>query len=62
MANRTETQILAEFMGGMNAMIDASGQMVHQFQNIKWMAMRDMLNFIKDGIGKQIEKMGNSNG
>lgn len=62
MANRTETQILAEFMGGMNAMIDASGQMVHQFQNIKWMAMRDILNVIKDGIGKQIEKMGNSNG
>jgi nucleoside 2-deoxyribosyltransferase len=54
MAKREEMQILSEFMEGLNTMIDASGQMVHQFGNIKWMAMRDMLNIVKDGLSKQI--------
>ena len=46
---RTKVQILNDYVEGLNGMIDASSQMVHQRQNPKWMAMRDMLNMIKDG-------------
>lgn len=54
---RTKIQILGEFMQGLNTMIDASSQMVHQRQNPKWLAMRDMLNIIRDGT-KQLVKDG----
>jgi len=54
MAKRDEIQMLNDFMEGLNTMIDASGQMVHQFQNIKFMAIRDMLNIIKDKLSGQI--------
>lgn len=58
MANkRNEIQMLSEFMQGLNTAIDAAGQMVHQFQNIKWMAMRDMLNMIKDNLVNEIKKV-----
>lgn len=50
---RTRIQIMGDFMEGLNTMTDASSQMVHQSQNIKWMAMRDMLNMIRDAIEKQ---------
>lgn len=50
MSKRGKIQILAEFMEGLNTMIDASGQLVHQNQNIKWMAMRDMLNLLRDSM------------
>lgn len=45
---RNHILILSDFMEGLNTMIDASGQMVHQFGNIKWMAVRDILNVIRD--------------
>lgn len=45
---RTRIQMLTDFMEGINTMIDASSQAIHQRQNMKFMAMRDMLNLIKD--------------
>lgn len=54
MEKRGKIQILSEFMESLNTMIDASGQMVHQFENIKFMALRDMLNIVKDGISDRI--------
>lgn len=50
---RTRIQMMGDFMEGLNTMTDASGQMVHQHQNVKWMAMRDMLHVIRDAIEKQ---------
>lgn len=37
-------------------MIDASSQLIHQFQNLKWIAVRDMLNMIKDDTVNMIKK------
>lgn len=53
MAKREKIQIMADFMEGLNTMTDASGQLVHQLGNIKWIAMRDMLHIIKDALSKQ---------
>lgn len=36
-------------------MIDASSQLIHQRQNIKFMAIRDQLNLIKNGVVKYIK-------
>ena len=55
---RTKIQMLSDFMEGLNGMIDASGQMIHQRQNPKWMAMRDMLNIIKNGAVELVKKSG----
>ena len=55
---RTKIQILNDYVEGLNGMIDASSQMIHQRQNPKWMAMRDMLNMIKDGATDLIKKSG----
>ena len=49
MSGRDKTLILAEFMEGINAAEGAASQLVTQMQNPKWMAVRDMLNIIKDG-------------
>lgn len=57
MIKRTELQMLGDYMEGLNTMIDASGQMIHQFGNIKFMALRDMLTIIKDKMTKAIGKM-----
>jgi hypothetical protein len=48
MIERTKVQMLNDFMEGINTMIDASSQMVHQRMNPKFMAIRDMLNLIRD--------------
>lgn len=50
-AKRTEIQMLSDFMQGVNTMIDASSQLIHQRDNssMKWMAVRDMLNIIRNG-------------
>lgn len=55
---RNKLQILNDYVEGINTMIDASSQMVHQRQNPKWMAIRDMLNTIKDGAVDLIKKSG----
>lgn len=60
MIKRGKIQILADFMEGLNTAIDASSQMVHQRQNIKFMAIRDMLNVIKDDIGRMCKGMTNN--
>lgn len=56
--SRTKLQILSDFMEGLNGMIDASSQLIHQRQNPKWIAMRDMLNITKDGTVALIKKSG----
>lgn len=45
---------MADFMTGLNTMTDASGQLIHQEQGhgMKWMAIRDMLQLIRDAIAK----------
>ena len=45
---RTKIEMLTDFMTGLNTMIDASSQAIHQRQNIKFMDIRNMLNMIKD--------------
>jgi hypothetical protein len=55
MQKRTETEMLSDFLGGISTMVDASSQMVHQFQNMKFVGMRDMLMLIKDDTIKLIK-------
>jgi len=45
---RGHVQILSEFIEGLNDANGAASQLVHHFQNPKWMAIRDMLNIIRD--------------
>lgn len=45
---RSKTQMLAEFIEGLNLATAASGQLVHHFSNPKWMAVRDMLELVRD--------------
>ena len=45
---RTKIEMLTDFMTGLNTMIDASSQAIHQRQNIIFMDIRNMLNMIKD--------------
>ncbi len=56
MQKRTELDMLTDYLNGLNIMIDASSQLIHQFQNVKWIAIRDMLNIIKDSAVKEIKK------
>lgn len=46
---RGKTQILAEFIEGITNAEGAASQLVSAQANPKWMAVRDMLNVIKDG-------------
>lgn len=57
MEKRTTTQMLADYMEGLNTMIDASSQLIHQFQNIKFIAVRDMLMLVKDQMVKALNKV-----
>lgn len=56
---RGKIQILGDYMEGLNMMIDASSQMVscHRL-NPKWIAIRDMLNILKDGAKDLVKKSG----
>lgn len=49
---RTKIQMLSDFMEGLNTSIDSCSQMAscHRLDP-KWLAMRDLLNVIKDGLG-----------
>lgn len=51
---RTRTQMLAEFMEGINTMEGAATQLVSTRANPKWMALRDMLHIIKGSIDPKI--------
>lgn len=53
---RTKIEMLSDFMSGLNTAIDSCSQMVHQRMNPKFIALRDMLNVIKDGLGKILTK------
>jgi len=54
MEDRNHFIVLTQLMEGLNDMTDASSQLIHQFQNPKFMAVRDMLNMIRDHISKKI--------
>lgn len=50
---RSQIEILADYATGLNTMIDACSQLIHQRGNIKFMAVRDILNIVKKStIGK----------
>ena len=57
MQNRTQTEMLSDFLGGISTMIDASTQLIHVRMNPKFMALRDMLNMIKDDTIKLMKGM-----
>lgn len=52
---RTRIQMLTDFLEGLNTMIDAASQAIHQRQNIKFMDIRAMLNIIKDDAVKLLK-------
>lgn len=54
MEKRGKIQILSEFMEGLNTCADAASQMVHQHANPKWIAVRDMINIIRDGVSAKV--------
>jgi len=56
MKKKTELEMLNDYMVGLNCMIDAASQMVHQFQSLKWVAVRDILTKIKDAQTGAIQK------
>lgn len=58
MAVRGKTQILSEFIGGLNDANGAASQLIHHFKNPKWFAIRDMLNIVRDGCVQGIVKEG----
>ena len=45
---RGHVQILSEFIEGLNDANGAASILIHHFQNPKWMAIRDMLNIVRD--------------
>lgn len=49
---RNKTLVLSEFIEGLNDANGAASQLIHHYQNPKWMAIRDILNFIRDGCIK----------
>ncbi len=51
---RTHIQIMSEFIEGLNTATDSTTQLVHSTRNPKWLAVRDMLNIIRDGYVNQI--------
>lgn len=57
MIKRTKLEMLSDYMTGLNTMIDAAGQMVHQRCNPKWIAVRDILNLIKDRAEEMVKSM-----
>ena len=57
MQKRTETEMLSDFVSGISTMIDASTQLIHARMNPKFMAVRDMLNMIKDDTIKLMKGM-----
>jgi len=50
---RGHVQILSEFIGGLNDANGAASQLILHFNSPKWMAIRDMLNIVRDGYIKQ---------
>lgn len=55
MAKRSQVQMLSDLIEGLNEMEGAASQLVTIQQNPKWMAVRDMVQIIKDGfIGQAV--------
>jgi hypothetical protein len=57
---RTKIEMLSDFMNGINIMSDACSQMVHSRQNPKFMALRDMLNIVRDNAADYVKGGGAS--
>ena len=53
--NRTEVEILTDFLDGLNIAIAGVSQMVHHRINPKFIGIRDMLNIILDKTQKMIK-------
>lgn len=56
--HRSKTLILAEYIEGLNMMEGAASQLIHHYQNIKWMAIRDIIRMIRDHHLKNIVQEG----
>ncbi len=56
---RTEIEILTDFLEGLNIAIDGVSQLVHHRINPKFIGMRDMLNIILDRTKKMLKEKGN---
>lgn len=55
---RSKIQMVTDFLEGLNHASDASTQLLHHYGNMKWMAVRDMLEIVKDDCMKSVVKMG----
>lgn len=53
---KTEIEMLSDFMEGINMAIAGISQMIHHRVNPKFIAMRDMLNIILDKTKKMVKE------
>lgn len=53
---RSEVEILTDFLEGLNIAIGGVSQMVHHRINPKFIAMRDMLQIIADNTKKLVKE------
>lgn len=49
---KTTTQLLTEFIEGLNEMIGSSGVMIHHHQDLRWHVIRENLEFVKNVVVK----------
>lgn len=52
MTKKTSTQLLTEFIEGLNEAIGASGVMLHHHQDLRWNFVRKILEETKDACVK----------
>ena len=50
MSEKTESQLLVEFMDGLSNAIGASSQIIHHHRDPRWMGLREMLSKVKDMV------------
>jgi hypothetical protein len=58
MQNRTDLEILTNFLEGLNDAISGVSQLVHQRINPKFIGIRDMLQIILDKTKKMVKETG----
>lgn len=56
---RSEIEILTDFLEGINSAIGGVSQLVHHRINPKFIAMRDMLQIISDRTKKMLKEKSN---
>lgn len=52
MMQKTQAQLLSEFIEGLNEMASASGVMIHHHQDLRWHFMRQILEETKNVVVK----------